>query len=97
LNYFLPTSKLIDKHRAGAKVRKVYDKPRGPYQRLPACPDLSGEVKAELRRRYRRYNPVILRQEVHRAVDALMEMNRRKNLIRQQSLATVAREHIQPG
>jgi hypothetical protein len=34
LNYFLPTVKLIDKTRVGAKVRKVYDQPRNPYQRL---------------------------------------------------------------
>jgi hypothetical protein len=94
LNYFLPTVKLIDKQRVGAKVRKIYDKPMIPYQRLMACPDLSGEAKAELRRRYQRYNPVLLQQEVHRAVDALMEMNHRKDLMRQQSLVTAAREYI---
>jgi hypothetical protein len=49
LNYFLPTIKLIDKSRVGSKVRKVYDKPMSPYQRLMACPDLPDEVKAELR------------------------------------------------
>jgi hypothetical protein len=94
LNYFLPTVKLIDKQRAGAKVRKIYDKPMSPYQRLMASPDLSGEAKAELKRRYQQYNPVLLQQEVHRAVDTLMEMNHRKDLMRQQSLATAAREHI---
>ncbi|MDR1307599.1 MAG: hypothetical protein LBK74_08505 [Treponema sp.] len=94
LNYFLPTVKLIDKQRVGAKVRKIYDKPMSPYQRLMACPDLSGEARAELRRRYQRYNPVLLRQGVHRAVDALMELNHRKDLMRQQPLVTAAREHI---
>jgi hypothetical protein len=94
LNYFLPTVKLIDKTRVGSKVRKVYDKPMSPYQRLLASPDLSDEVKAELRLRYQRYNPVLLQQEVHRAVDALMEQNRRKDLMRRQSLATAALEQF---
>jgi hypothetical protein len=97
VNYFLPTIKLVDKQRAGSKVRKVYDKPKSPYRRLMASPDLSAEVKAELRRRYQSYNPVLLQQEVHRAVDALMEQNDHKVLIRQQSLAAAALENNQLG
>jgi hypothetical protein len=93
LNYFLPTLKLVDKRRAGSKVRKVYDKPQSPYQRLAASPDVPAEVKEELKRRYQRYNPVLLQQEVHRAVDALMEMNRRKDLMRQPPLTAAAPEH----
>jgi hypothetical protein len=93
LNYFLPTVKLVDKRRVGAKVRKVYDKPASPCQRLLASPDLSDEAGAELRRRYQSYNPVLLQQEVHRAVDALMELNRQKELMRHQSLADAALEH----
>ena len=92
LNYFLPSIKLIDKQRVGSRVRKVYDKPMSPYQRLLASPDLSDQVKAELTRRYHGYNPVLLQQEVHQAVDTLMELNHRKNLMRQQSLATAALE-----
>ena len=92
LNYFLPTIKLVDKQRVGSKVHKVYDKPMSPYLRLMTSPDLRDEVKAELTRRYQRYNPVLLQQEVHRAVDALMELNHQKDLMRRQSLATAALE-----
>jgi hypothetical protein len=94
LNYFLPTVKLIDKQRVGSKVRKVYDKPLSPYQRLIASPDLAEPIKAELTRRYHRYNPVLLQQEVHQAVSALMELNQRKMLMRRQSLADAALENI---
>jgi hypothetical protein len=90
----LPTIKLIDKTRVGVKVRKVYAQPRSPYQRLLASPDLSDEVKAELIRRYQSYNPVLLQQEVHRALDALMEQNRRKIRMRQQSLASAVLEYF---
>jgi hypothetical protein len=48
----------------------------------------------ELTRRYQRYNPVILQQEVHRAVQALMELNQQKVLTRHQSLADADLENI---
>jgi hypothetical protein len=94
LNYFLPVIKLVDKTRVGSKVRKVYDKPASPYRRLLASPDLADQAKAELTRRYQRYNPVILQQEVHRAVQALMELNQQKALTRHQPLADAALENI---
>jgi hypothetical protein len=81
LNYFLPTMKLIDKVRVGSRMRKVYEKiPKSPYQRLLESPDLSDEVKAELRQRFSRYNPVLLQKQVHRAVDALMTVYEQKSL-----------------
>jgi hypothetical protein len=94
LNYFLPTIKLVDKTRVGSKVRKVYDQPASPYRRLLASPDLSDAVKAELKRRYQGYHPVLLQQEVHRAVAALMELNRQKALMRRQSLVSAALENF---
>jgi hypothetical protein len=61
-----------------------------PCQRLIASPDLAGAIKAELKRRYQSYNPVLLEQEVHQTVQVLMEMNHHKDLMRHQSLATIA-------
>jgi hypothetical protein len=72
LNYFMPTMKLVDKTRVGAKVRKVYDTPMSPYQRLMAYPKLPDDVRAELARRYRSYNPVVLQREVNAAIKALI-------------------------
>jgi hypothetical protein len=86
--------KLVSKNRSGSKIRKVYDKPVSPYRRLLDSPDISDGVKAGLARRYQGYNPVILQQEVHRAAAALMEQYRRKQDLRQQSLAADALETI---
>jgi len=81
LNYFMPTQKLLSKTRVGSKIQKVYDKKiLSPYQRLLASPDLSEECKRDLTRRYELLNPVRLQQQVHEAVDALMSLNRAKNL-----------------
>jgi hypothetical protein len=52
------------------------------------------EVNAELERRYERYNPALLQQEVHMAVDALMEQNQQKALMQQQSFVSVALENF---
>ena len=81
INYFVPSLKLLSKTKVGNKVIKVYDKNvLSPYQRLLSSPDLSDEVKAELTRRYKCFNPVKLQQKVHDAVDALMTLNRSKKL-----------------
>ncbi|HEY3412829.1 MAG TPA: transposase family protein, partial [Armatimonadota bacterium] len=34
VNFFLPSMKLLEKTREGARVRKTYDTPRTPYQRV---------------------------------------------------------------
>ena len=95
INYFMPTLKLLSKTRVGSKIKKVYDKNiLSPYQRLLASPDLSDEVKAELTRRYKRYNPVRLQQEVHYAVDALMALNKGRNLDGVESLVNSALQAI---
>lgn len=36
MNYFRPVRKLVGKRRSGARVTKLYDAPRTPYQRLLA-------------------------------------------------------------
>jgi hypothetical protein len=37
-NFFLPSMKLKEKARIGAKVKKKYEIPKTPYERLmPAC------------------------------------------------------------
>jgi hypothetical protein len=81
LNYFLPTMKLIDKTRVGSAVRKVYEKePKSPYQRLIESPDISDPVKVALACRYRSYNPVLLQQQVHQAINELITVYARKSL-----------------
>jgi hypothetical protein len=77
----MPTQKLLSKTRVGSKIKKVYDKKTlSPYQRLMVSPDLSDGCKKELTKRYKLLNPVKLQQEVHEAVDALMSLNKAKNL-----------------
>ena len=81
LNYFIPTLKLLSKKRIGATIKKVYDKNVfSPYQRLLASVEVDDKVKTELAKRYKQYNPVLLQQEVHKAVDTLLTLNKTRNL-----------------
>jgi hypothetical protein len=59
-----------------------------------ASPDLPDAAKAELARLTGPTNPVLLQQEVHQTVSALMELNQRKDLMRHQSFADAALENI---
>jgi len=95
LNYFMPTQKLLNKTRVGSKIQKVYDKKvLSPYQRLLVSPDLSEECKKGLAKRYKLLNPVRLQQEVHAAVDALVSLNRARDLEGVESLAASALQAI---
>ncbi|MBI4284768.1 MAG: hypothetical protein HY670_02565 [Chloroflexi bacterium] len=59
-NFFQPTMKLVSKTRCGAKVRKVYDTAKTPYQRLLDSGVLTPEKKAQLAATYAGLNPVRL-------------------------------------
>lgn len=51
-NLFQPTQKLVREERHGARVRRIYDAPATPYERVLACPDVSEADKDALRALY---------------------------------------------
>jgi hypothetical protein len=83
LNYFYASMKLVEKVRTGAKVKKVYDEPKPPYQRLMESDDVPAEVKATLRKRASRLHIVKQKRLVDVAVSKLMRLYEQK---KQQSL-----------
>ena len=60
-NYFLPSMKLKEKERNGARITKRYEKPKTPYQRLMESPNLSDAKKEDLRKRFEKLNPFELK------------------------------------
>ena len=71
LNFFQPVRKLIHKSREGARVRRIYDTARTPYQRLLALGVLTPEEQESLERRYQGLNPVRLKAQLEAALEAL--------------------------
>ena len=52
VNFFLPVTKLVSKQRCGSKVKKRYDNPKTPCQRVLDSPDLDSAIKRKLQQRY---------------------------------------------
>jgi hypothetical protein len=63
-NFFQPVMKLLTKERTGAKVKKTYDRPRTPYQRLCGSTALSKHAKQQLRAQYATLNPAELKRNI---------------------------------
>jgi transposase InsO family protein len=84
VNYFQPVSKLIEKERDGAKVKKKYDEAKTPYQRLLASDVFDqldreeagqGEVRREvLAKLYASLNPAKLRRQIDDSLEVLWKL-----------------------
>lgn len=70
-NFFMPSMKLLEKVRDGAKVRKRYDKPKTPYERVLNAPSIPEAVKQRLRRYYETLNPAGLHRKIRKLQNAL--------------------------
>lgn len=69
VNYFQPSVKLKEKLRVGGKVKRIYEEPKTPYQRVLESPDVAQQVKQRLVEKYRQLNPA----ELHRKIEVLQE------------------------
>jgi hypothetical protein len=70
-NFFLPSMKLKEKQRIGSRVRKKYDAPKTPYQRVLESPGIKKEIKKALREQYRNLNLAELNRRIRKAQGAL--------------------------
>jgi hypothetical protein len=64
INFFIPTQKLQNKVRTGSQVKRIYDTPATPYQRVLADSHLAAPIKAKLRRQYQHLEVVTLRHQI---------------------------------
>lgn len=63
-NLFLPSVKLITKERVGARVRRRYDRPQIPLDRVRACPEADATKVAALVALRARLDPFQLAQRI---------------------------------
>ena len=73
-NFLQPAIKLKEKVRVGGKVRRVYEEPRTPYQRLLELGELKPKQKRELEARYQALNPVKLRRRIEQLRAQLFDL-----------------------
>jgi len=65
-NYFYPAMKLQDKIRIQSKIKKHYDKPQTPYQRLIASEHVNVLQKEKMHKIFESLNPFELQQIIQR-------------------------------
>jgi hypothetical protein len=70
-NHFLPLTKLVKTERKGSRVKKIYDAPKTPYQRVLDAPEVSDALKAKLRRTHAKLDVVMLKRQVDELLAAL--------------------------
>lgn len=85
-NFFLPTFKLKNKTRIGAKIKKIYGRPKTPYQRLMESDSLTEEQKIKLSLQKKKLNPFELKKGLERKLkdffDILNEYNKKKEKLK---------------
>lgn len=80
LNLFLPSVKLLRKVRVGSKLRRVYDAPRTPFERVQASPQAHPEKVARLEEWRKSLDPFQLGKVIERKLDRIYRLaNRRRS------------------
>lgn len=78
-NFLQPVIKLISKERIGGKIRRKYDTPKTPCQRVMESPEVSEKKKRELKAIYDSLNPAELKRAIDRKLDLLYRAYQKKN------------------
>ena len=73
-NFFLPSVKLVRKERVGSRVRRRYDAPRTPLERVLADPALAPARAAALRRQREPLDPFALARAIERRLEGIFAL-----------------------
>lgn len=73
-NFFQPSMKLKQKVRMAGKVRRVYEEPRTPYERVLELGKLKPAQRQALEQRYRSLNPVQLKKRIDQLRNQLFDL-----------------------
>ena len=86
-NLFLPSVKLARKERIGSRLRRRYEAPQTPFQRVAASPAADPERLAELQRLRGRLEPLALSRIIQTKLQGIFQLSRR---VRKTTPASVA-------
>jgi len=80
LNLYLPSVKLVKKTRVGSKLRRVYEAPQTPLERVARCPQAHAAQVTELRKLMKSLNPFELSKVIDRKLERIYKLaNRRQS------------------
>jgi hypothetical protein len=78
LNLYLPSVKLLKKVRVGSKVRRVYDGPRTPLERVRACAEADRGRVDQLEEQRKRLDPFQLAKTIERKLERIYRLANRR-------------------
>jgi transposase InsO family protein len=91
LNLFLPSVKLLKKVRVGSKVRRLYDGPRTPLERVRACAQANREKVMRLEEQRKRLDPFQLAKTIERKLERIYRLANRRLSPKEVQQATSSR------
>jgi hypothetical protein len=77
-NLFLPSVKLVRKVRVGSRLRRVYDRPQTPLERVLACPEADPGKQAHLKALRERLDPFALAEAIDQKLTRLYALARHR-------------------
>jgi hypothetical protein len=77
-NYFMPSLKLLRKTRIGSKIKKEYDSPQTPYQRLKNVGTMTEEKEEEIKNHFNALDPFKLKKDLDQKLEEFKELLRKK-------------------
>lgn len=77
-NFFQPAMKLVSKERVGGRIKRKYDAPKTPYQRVMEQERISPKAQRELQRIYDSLNPAVLKRSIDGQLTLLHRMYQKK-------------------
>jgi hypothetical protein len=80
VNFFYPSVKLLEKRRVNGKIRRRYDRPTTPAQRLLSCAAVSPASKRALRRQLQSLDPIELKKQITAIQRKLLRLVRSKGM-----------------
>lgn len=74
LNFFIPSVQLIKKTRIGSRYKRIYDKPKTPFQRLCESKDADPKKLKELKKSFLSLDPFELSKTIDKKLDKIFKM-----------------------
>ncbi len=74
LNFFIPSFKLIEKKRDGAKIIKKFSSPLTPFQRLLASDHIKATSKKELTKIFSSLDPFVLQKKMKNKIINILKL-----------------------
>lgn len=79
MNLFMPSMKLLKKQRIGSRLKRVYEKPMTPFQRVIASKQGDPEKVAELKKLYSTLNPFELAKTIEDMLERIFRLANRRH------------------